>query len=572
VDSPDHVPVPAPAGCTFVTRNGSALRADGGAAFGADGSSPSAARQTREELQKEIAALSARIAEGEASAGKARSERDDLRSRLAQAQSEREKRMHESAVLEGQASVMARECRQSRERLNTVAWELQNLAVETEQGTERKASLDAEIGQIAALREQRSREIQERNTRLRDAENELAAAQSEWTEQSVRFAQVRQEADHLESRHGAAKSRIEELDGIILARADSVRASESSIGDLREAIRQAESDLAEQQRHAAAMVAEADVLRGKREKQTEEMETLVQTLSRDRETLDELRSRRSEIEVKHSESLMRRQSQLDRIASDYNLTAEQLAGEPEPAWGAEKPATEAIETAIAELRTKLEAMGPVNLVAIEEHRQLEERCAFLSQQEQDLVNAKQQLLEMIRKINRTTSEMFRSTFAAINENFVNTFRKLFNGGSARLVLVNEEDVLECGIEIIARPPGKRLQNISLLSGGERTLTAVSLLFAIYMTKPSPFCMLDEMDAPLDDSNIGRFLRMVQDFLIQSQFVVITHNRQTISAAGTIYGVTMPEKGISKIVSMKFNRQQAEPAPAAPPSAPAPVPA
>jgi chromosome segregation protein len=169
-------------------------------------------------------------------------------------------------------------------------------------------------------------------------------------------------------------------------------------------------------------------------------------------------------------------------------------------------------------------------------------------------------MEMIRKINRTTTEMFRSTFDRANENFMSMFKKLFNGGSAKLVLVNEEDVLECGIEIIARPPGKRLQNVSLLSGGERTLTAVALLFAIYMIKPSPFCLLDELDAALDDANIGRFVAVLQEFLEQSQFVIITHNRQTIGAANTVYGVTMPEKGISRIVSMRFKDAVSEPVP------------
>jgi chromosome segregation protein len=165
-------------------------------------------------------------------------------------------------------------------------------------------------------------------------------------------------------------------------------------------------------------------------------------------------------------------------------------------------------------------------------------------------------MDMIREINKTTTEMFNETFAQINANFEVMFQKLFNGGTAKLVLVNEEDVLECGIEIIARPPGKRLQNVSLLSGGERTMTAVALLFSIYLIKPSPFCMLDELDAALDDSNIGRFVTVLRDILSQSQFVVITHNRQTIAAADTIYGVTMPERGVSRIVSMKFTENRA----------------
>jgi chromosome segregation protein len=181
-------------------------------------------------------------------------------------------------------------------------------------------------------------------------------------------------------------------------------------------------------------------------------------------------------------------------------------------------------------------------------------------------------MEMIRKINRTTSEMFQKTFEAVNANFEGMFKRLFNGGTAKLVLVNEEDVLECGIEIIARPPGKRLQNVSLLSGGERTMTAVALLFAIYMIKPSPFCLLDELDAALDDANIGRFVHVLQDFLKHSQFVVITHNRQTIGASNVLYGVTMAEKGVSRIVAMKFKDRHPEaPPPAAPAETPVPEP-
>ena len=217
---------------------------------------------------------------------------------------------------------------------------------------------------------------------------------------------------------------------------------------------------------------------------------------------------------------------------------------------------------IAELRTKLEAMGPVNLVAIEEHRELEERLAFLTTQQTDLVNAKQQLMDLIREINKKTTEMFSETFEKVNINFQEMFTKLFGGGQAKLVLVDEADVLESGIEIIARPPGKKLQTVSLLSGGERTMTAVALLFSLYLVKPSPFCVLDELDAALDEANIGRFVKTVQGFVENSQFVVITHNRMTISAAGVLYGVTMQQQGVSKIVSVKFH-EGTKPEPVAP---------
>ncbi len=204
------------------------------------------------------------------------------------------------------------------------------------------------------------------------------------------------------------------------------------------------------------------------------------------------------------------------------------------------------------LRERMTAMGPVNLIAIEEYRELKERHAFLSEQSDDLWKSKEQLLAAIDDINKTSQEMFQETFEKIRENFSYTFSKLFGGGRADLQLVDNEDVLESGIEITARPPGTRLKNLALLSGGQKTMTAVALLFAIYIVKPSPFCLLDELDAPLDDANIGRFVAMLKQFTEFSQFIIITHNKRTIASSDSIYGVTMQEKGVSKLVSMRFN--------------------
>jgi chromosome segregation protein len=211
-----------------------------------------------------------------------------------------------------------------------------------------------------------------------------------------------------------------------------------------------------------------------------------------------------------------------------------------------------IEARAGKLNADIQALGPVNLVAIEEYKELEERYTFLKAQEDDLLKSKEQILDLITMINKKSGEMFQATFEQANANFEKMFMKLFNGGQAKLVLLeNAEDPLECGIDIIARPPGKRPQSVTLLSGGERTMTAVSLLFAIFMIKPSPFCMLDELDAALDDSNIGRFVQALKDFLAHSQFLIITHNQHTIAGSDIVYGVTQQEKGISKIVSMRL---------------------
>ena len=206
---------------------------------------------------------------------------------------------------------------------------------------------------------------------------------------------------------------------------------------------------------------------------------------------------------------------------------------------------------VTELKAKLDKMGPVNLVAIDEHKELEERHSFLVHQQEDLVNAKDSLMKAIQKINKTTKELFIETFQKIQVEFKSFFRLLFGGGQAELILVDEQDVLESGIEIIVRPPGKKLQNLMLLSGGEKAMTATALLFAIFKVKPSPFCVLDEIDAPLDESNVERFSRVLKDFLKISQFIIITHNKRTIELADVMYGITMQERGVSKIVSVKF---------------------
>ncbi|HRE82843.1 MAG TPA: chromosome segregation protein SMC [Opitutaceae bacterium] len=212
----------------------------------------------------------------------------------------------------------------------------------------------------------------------------------------------------------------------------------------------------------------------------------------------------------------------------------------------------AIKTEIEALRQRLASMGAVNLVAIEEYAELKQRYDFLKSQNDDLTNAKTSLLAMIDEINQTSQQQFSVTFEQIKKNFVYTFQTLFGGGVANLELVQTDDVLESGIEITAQPPGTKLKSITLLSGGQKTLTAVALLFALYMVKPSPFCLLDELDAPLDESNIGRFTDLLKKFVNESQFIIITHNKRTVSAAQAIYGVTMEERGVSKTVSMKFN--------------------
>ena len=212
------------------------------------------------------------------------------------------------------------------------------------------------------------------------------------------------------------------------------------------------------------------------------------------------------------------------------------------------------------LQSRMKSLGEVNLVAIEEFEELKKREEFLEIQKQDLVTSKENLKKAIAKINRTSKEMFIETFTKIEQEFKQHFKFLFNGGRANLILVDPENVLESGVEIEVQPPGKKLQNVSLLSGGEKALTATALIFAIFKVRPSPLCVLDEIDAPLDEANVDRFNHLLKKFSAFSQFILITHNKKSMSNADVLYGVTMQEKGISKLVSVKF-AQEAEKAPA-----------
>src|SRR5438874_5114031 len=209
------------------------------------------------------------------------------------------------------------------------------------------------------------------------------------------------------------------------------------------------------------------------------------------------------------------------------------------------------EAAHRELRARLEAMGPVNMMALEEYNEIAQRHGFLDIQRRDLLESIENTQATIKELDEVSRQKFEEAFGKINENFQVTFRKLFGGGQAFMRLTDLENSTESGIDVIASPPGKKLQNVLLLSGGAKALTALALLVGIFQYQPIPFCILDEVDAPLDEANIGRFTELVKEMSVQTQFVLITHSKKTMSIAPVLYGVTMQEPGVSKLVSVRF---------------------
>jgi chromosome segregation protein len=266
---------------------------------------------------------------------------------------------------------------------------------------------------------------------------------------------------------------------------------------------------------------------------------------------NQLQSKMNEARLRLEQSKMKEQYLVDQIRERYILELSEVAERYRDREGD----TQEAEASLKELKEKISRIGDVNLSAIEEYSEVQTRYDFLSKQQQELEEAKEQLKKVIDRINRICAKRFKETFELVNERFTKVFPVLFGGGEAQLILSEDPEKGEMGIDIIAKPPGKKLQNVSLLSGGEKALTAVSLIFSIFLVKPSPYCLLDEVDAPLDDANVFRYNDLVKEMAKRSQIIVVTHNKYTMEVAKRLYGVTMEEKGVSKMVSVNLDTAQ-----------------
>jgi chromosome segregation protein len=278
--------------------------------------------------------------------------------------------------------------------------------------------------------------------------------------------------------------------------------------------------------------------------------------NRARHALDELHKQQETIRLRRVEVQTRLEGFDALLTGTYAVTFEQAVAEAEELADEN---LEAIKDQLAQKRRRLQDLGPVNVMAIDEHRDLEERRRFLTTQEEDLTKSIASLRSIITRINRTTKQLFLETFENLQTKFSETFRTFFDGGYAELILVEDEESTEPGVDIVAQPPGKRLKNITMLSGGERALTAMALIFASFLIRPTPFCVLDEIDAPLDEENTLRFTRVIRELAARTQFIVITHSKQTMETADALYGVTMEEAGVSTLVSVRLNKLLATPA-------------
>jgi chromosome segregation protein len=410
----------------------------------------------------------------------------------------------------------------------------------------------------------RQSEIETFELRRIQLEQEIAAAQESLTalrqrreESSQRTSQHAASVATLEERHRSAAAVLQRIDSLFSEMGERVHALASQIeGSAAEKL-QREMENEQLAQRATDLEAErnaAQTREGLLQFETEQLRARLaeidESLRHSRVLLDQARDRKGELSAAAAklESDVQYMSetcinelgvQRAELMSDTGLatvTGEQLAAE---------------DQLYHEMRSKLDAMGPVNMMALEEYKETSERHAFLETQRRDLISSIENTTATIREIDQFSRQKFEEAFAKINDNFQATFKKLFGGGHAFMKLTDEENSAESGIDVVASPPGKRLQSVLLLSGGEKALTALALLVGIFQYAPSPFCILDEVDAPLDEANIGRFTELVKEMSVQTQFVLITHSKKTMSIAPVLYGVTMQEPGVSKLVSVRF---------------------
>ncbi len=538
-------------GYRFLTLQGELLETDGTLTIGRHHAEAGLVSRKSElrELREQVVGMDARIVELEQNLSA-------CRANLTRTNMEAERAEQGIQALAEQLADSRSRLTQQRERQQDVAQELQlnnqeTRQIETELLTLQKAYATAESAaqdaerQVQELRDR----LAETETSLRDLEARRQQGQQQCTAAQVALATAEERhgavahrhAQHQEyyREHQAEKRRLEEHLAAVQQ-----RLLQSQLSMLRATSTLAEAHLAKEAAEAgvSSHQHELESLRSERQRQVEQAQLV-------RQQTQNLQEQFHQHELEASDLHHRLDHLTARLREEHEVDLVGLYLGYQPPTQPVNP--QAAEEEAAELKRKITRLGNVSLDAIQELEELEQRAKTLQVQHDDLATAKRSLEDIISKINQDSRRLFLETFQTICGHFQELFRKLFGGGMADIILENEEDILESGIEIVARPPGKDLRSISLMSGGEKTLTAVALLLAIFRSKPSPFCILDEVDAALDEANIGRFTAVLHEFLDQSQFIIVTHSKKTMAAADVLYGVTMQESGVSKQVAVRF---------------------
>jgi chromosome segregation protein len=438
-----------------------------------------------------------------------------------------------------------------------IAGQVASLQRELEAATARSSEDEASLGHLETENQVRRQELEKHQRRIDDLADRRRTLAETLTEARVSAAQLTEKRRAATESMEVLRRNMRETRETVDSADVEARECQARIDDSQAVIERCRTRLAELQRQLEALEARTLQLKHDREQVRVAAEELAAATRNCRTALAEAEERLHDAQMHLAETRIRRDELTARVRDELGLDLAEMYesyDHAEQDWAA-------VEAEIADLRGKLDRLGNVNLDAIAEQEELEQRAEFLTTQRDDLTHSMKELERLIGQLNAESKRRFREAFERIRENFRELFRKLFAGGKADIILEDPENILDCGIEIVARPPGKELQSISLLSGGEKAMTAIALLMAIFRSRPAPFAILDEVDAALDEANNQRFTGIIQEFLDRSQFIVITHSKRTMAVADRLYGVTMQEPGVSTLVSVNFEQatQHAEPA-------------
>ncbi|PSH04635.1 MAG: chromosome segregation protein SMC [Acidobacteria bacterium] len=470
------------------------------------------------------------------------------------------------------------ERRDSEQKVMASGHSLRQLESEMTRVRDRIAGYERELQRVAGERQSREAFIAERQQELDQHEEKRLQLEAQMSESQEHVAELRLARDAAAQAASEVMARVAGLEERRRAAASSLARIQSMVAEVNHRVNSLQSQLEGAAAEKLQREQENELLASKevewqielekaqaREQQlaTESeqirarLSELELELKAGREVLDSVRDRRGELSAQSAKIASNTEHLVETCIQELSQSREELLLDEALVrqTGNELAATEA---GYREMRTRLEGMGPVNMMALEEYKETSQRHEFLETQRKDLLDSIENTQSTIKEIEEISREKFNDAFAIINENFTRTFKKLFGGGDAWMKLTDEENSAESGIDIVASPPGKKMQNVLLLSGGEKTLTALSLLVGIFQFAPAPFCILDEVDAPLDEANVTRFGELMREMSMETQFIVITHHKKTMSMAPVLYGVTMQEPGVSRIVSVRFGAEQVQP--------------
>jgi len=506
------------------------------------------------ERRREIRELEQGVKEAEEECRKAYDEEERLQKEINENEIQLEERrkeiqekeielLHQERDLEG----LKKEISQTHQKMEVIQFEQKQLEEEHRELDSEKKEVSVQMTREEAAKREREEQVHSWKKKVEEVREGYEELGGKITEKKVFLASLEEKQKGLEGQIQTLLENQRISKDQVFKKVKGIRECRKEAASLREKIEQWEKELEDGLKHYRLQEEMLSTQKEKVETLSNEWKEAEASSKYLRKELEDVRQKIHEEEILTSEVQLRLSHLQESMKERYGAMLSTSIGPPPTELQKEE-----MSKRLAELKSALDGFGEVNLMAIEEYQELKQRHDFLSEQQADLHQALDSLKKAILRINRTTTKRFLETFHLVNEKFKEVFARLFKGGQASLILLDEQEPSITGIDIIAQPPGKKLQNIDLLSGGEKALVATALLFGIFMIKPTPFCLLDEVDAPLDDANINRFIELVKEFSKTSQFILITHNKSSMEAAQTLYGITMETPGVSKVVSVRLN--------------------